>query len=352
MKFTKRTDPFKKILWISILAVFGVSLLAILYKGIRTSTENRSKAAEIQTVYKSWEFNGNTAEGWLGNNINRIVVKDGLLTGTITSDSNVYFINKTGAITLPRGSKTIILRMSVSAQTPVPTTPKNSALRQTTSVTNAPVILKINYFSSGIKRDLPPARGTANGVFADYMFTFTDIADIKIDSLQLELSSVTTGATVRLDNIRLLGMPVPTPTIACKKGVNTFVTESSCTPDNKTVRYATYQCVDGKNGRLGNGTCQTPQSLSVQAQKICQNSTSCPPVPTRSGTPTPTTPSPRPVPPTVTPVRQTGTPTATPCVTVCDSKGKCYETCPQTTPTNRTVTPTPMTTPAPVVSGY
>lgn len=71
-----------------------------------------------------------------------------------------------------------------------------------------------------------------------------------------------------------VNIPSPTPTKACKTGVNSFGTDVPC--GNGKVRGATYTCYDGVTGKLGDSSsCKTVAEWQQLAQQACAGHTSC-----------------------------------------------------------------------------
>jgi len=353
MKFRNTHDSFRTILKIVVGVMFALALVAISFKAATTSREDRSKAAEIQRIYKSWEFDGATTEGWLSTNLLGMKVAGGMLTSMIT-DTPVTLTNKAVSTVLPIGNKYINVRLAVSnshqslsaPKIPLPNEKSMNMLLPTVS----PYMISVGYMvNGGSRRELSPVTGKADGNFYEYTMRMPDINGLTIDSMQFVLSSVRPGMVVQIDWVRVLASPIPTPSPVCKVGVNSFSVESPCSPDYKTARYVTYQCYDGSGGRLGNGMCQPVDVLNKQAQDICQKRTNCPPptpacyykqiecikapCPTITVCPPPTiTPTKTPTPPSPPPITPTSTPT---CVTSCDTNGRCQTICYQP------VSPTP-----------
>lgn len=135
----------------------------------------------------------------------------------------------------------------------------------------------------------------------------------------------------------------PTPTPACKTGLNSFSVDTPCTDNGISgFRYMTFECYDGFGRREGSSSsCKSSTSWRSYAEEYCQGHSNCTPTPT-PGTPTPTPRSPTPTPKTPSPTPRTPTP-KTPTPT-------------PRTPTPRTPTPTPRTpgpwTPAPTPNPY
>jgi hypothetical protein len=305
MSWGSKGDSFKTILKIVIGTIFTVVALAVLFKAATTSSEKRSKAAEAQRVYMAWEFSANTTEGWLGNNITGLSVKDGLLTGTIGADG-AYIINKKGPFSLSAGTKKLTIRMSLVSPQTSRTVPKGFPTNRPMPVTTFPFALNVSYFSNGVQRNLPLVKGAANGVLTDYTLTFLDIAPLTIDSLQITVNSVRPGTILRVDSVRLLGTVTTLTT-----------TPKPPPPTTSTPKPTPCPTVCDKFGKCISACPTTPRPSSMT-------------------TPRPATPSPTPV-----------------CATACDKYGNCTSTC-QTSPRPTSIQYiTPSSTPLqPVTTSY
>jgi hypothetical protein len=216
MRFKQSKDSFSTILKIVIGVIFSLVILAISYKAVTTSSENRSKAAETQFTYKSWEFNGATTEGWGSASLTNIRVAKGLLTGQATN-SLVTLANASVNSVLPQGNKFITLRLAVgSAPTPsiLPTPTKVPVPTKTTSSVSTFMITTGYVNNKGIVKMLPSVRGIADGSFYIYSIKLPDIAGVAVDSMQVTLAPLSAVATIQLDYIRFTGSqtpPTPSP---------------------------------------------------------------------------------------------------------------------------------------------
>jgi len=163
-------------------------------------------------MYRAWEFT-TTTEGWNATNLNSFWARNGFLTGTanyrIVSVSNRFM-----DVRLLRGNKNVTVRMAVSIpQTYEPTPTYHPTPTPTITQTTGPFVLKVSYMSSGVQRELAPVQGKINGGMIEYILPFTDIAEIPINSLKLEISSIKPSARIQFDYIRLSGTVIPTPTM-------------------------------------------------------------------------------------------------------------------------------------------
>lgn len=103
---------------------FGLIVLVMTYVALKGSTEGRSKAAEEQVVYKQWEFNGPSSEGWDTVGQNTSSVHDGFLSFLLKKLTLSAGIRNTEINTvLPYGLKTIAISLSVGPESIVMPTP-------------------------------------------------------------------------------------------------------------------------------------------------------------------------------------------------------------------------------------
>ena len=70
---------FYKLIFIIFAMAFGLVVLTLGYQGVKSSLELRSRAAQQTIEYKRWDFK-ETVEGWKGESIAKMGVKDGILT--------------------------------------------------------------------------------------------------------------------------------------------------------------------------------------------------------------------------------------------------------------------------------
>jgi hypothetical protein len=321
MTHSSRSSSFHKILVLVFGIAFGLVALAFAYQGVKTSNDIRSRAAQTDQIYKQWEFNGATTEGWVQTNLTGIKVANGFLTASTTNNNAILF-HKSVSAAMPVGNKYLKFRLGVYSPQPV----KKSFAPLPTGYptpTSQPGIftVTVSYFIRGTSRQnmLPAIPGTAFGNMYEYSVRFPDIGGITIDSIQMTLKPMRAGMSIQLDWVRLIGQPLPptpTPTIVCKTGVNTFSVDTPCTGG---YRYMTFVCYDGLSRREGGlTTCKSSDIWSSYAKQYCTGRSNCGPTiaPTRSPvTPTPKPPSPpppTPKPPTPTPILSTPTPTSTP----------------------------------------
>ncbi len=98
------------------------------FKASQTSTEGRSKAALNGKVYKRWEFNGATTEGWVEEGLQSLAVRKGKLNAVMAdtpANSNIAKKDINAGIGI--GNKYLTLRMAVgklqksSPGVPIPT---------------------------------------------------------------------------------------------------------------------------------------------------------------------------------------------------------------------------------------
>lgn len=95
--------------------LFGVVALALLYQAVSNTTDLRSKAAQVQQIYKQWEFNGSDTEGWQSLSPHSVSVRNGALVVEVGKGSSQLpiFRNTSVGASLPRGLKTVSFSLSV-----------------------------------------------------------------------------------------------------------------------------------------------------------------------------------------------------------------------------------------------
>ncbi len=113
-----------KILTVALVVAFSVISLAMAYHAVQNSTEDRSKAAEEQTVFKQWNFNGSDAEGWGPIAPHKVTVTGGnLILATQKSSNAPGFRNRDVSTVMPKGLKSVMLSIFVGDSSRVTPTP-------------------------------------------------------------------------------------------------------------------------------------------------------------------------------------------------------------------------------------
>lgn len=349
MAFRTSFIRFDKIIISTLGILFGIVALVVVYEAVSESTEQRSKAAETQTIYKQWEFNGTIAEGWTVVAPNTAVVKNGAFVVSMTRGTRLpAFRNTSVSSSLPTGLKTVWLSMAVGApQVPtggqigkiIPTieevnTGTDDAVFQQS--VNQKIICvmdaKLCEDGSSVSRTGPKCEfelcptggsktqqrsprkftgllyysladknqfekpvkfeGIVDGKFQRYSLVLPDIGPIDVAKLRVVFTSgIKVRETVSVDSIRLLGSVTritPTPTLICKTGVNSFSVDTECLGG---FQYMTFRCYDGFGRREGGpSSCKSSEVWSSYAQQNCAGRSNCSltPTPTRSYPPTPT----------------------------------------------------------------
>ena len=259
----------QKVVTTALFVAFGFIALAITYRAVTVSTDQRSKAAE-GTVVKSWEFNtrGNT-EGWNGKFIGDLSVSGGYLETTAIKTSRPGRIRNPSVKTvLETGNKFITISMAVTLRSlrnrgdtqGVTTEPGNAADEAGEPELDAaqlveqlypkcvpvpPCTNRIGYCPLPEKIPVggycPPPRsrsftflvfyrltgkekfekkplalrGVVDGRFHDYTLQFPEIGSINVDRLNIQfVRGLIPGDTIQVDWIRLLSnriRPTSTP---------------------------------------------------------------------------------------------------------------------------------------------
>ncbi len=119
MASRKSLVRYDKIFATLLFALFGIIALVLGYKAVMTNTEQRSRAAETQTIYKQWEFNGRDSQGWSVSSPTTSVMKAGALVVTAGRSALPSLRNTTVDASVPAGLKTVSFSLSVgSVQVP------------------------------------------------------------------------------------------------------------------------------------------------------------------------------------------------------------------------------------------
>src|SRR5258706_3096173 len=108
MAYKPSSSSFHKILILVFGAAFGLVALALGYQAMNRSADIRSKAAEEQSIYKQWEFNGTDAEGWMGENPYIALTQNGYLRLVMHRFARLLALRNIQVnAKLPKGLKTI-----------------------------------------------------------------------------------------------------------------------------------------------------------------------------------------------------------------------------------------------------
>lgn len=214
MAIRKSFVRFDKILVASLGILLGLIGLVLAYEAVTTSSEIRSKAAEEQTIYKRWEFNGTTTEGWINDNA-RVV--SGALFAIVPGGgvSGQNFDNNSVATTIPKGLKTVEVRMSVSPPGirpgPSPRCPPNVACDYDTITTSSVPVsqfrMDVLYRREGGPpyEQSTPQYGPSDGIMRTYRFTLPTVDQFTMEHLQLAISQLTAKSRIAIDWIRIVG---------------------------------------------------------------------------------------------------------------------------------------------------
>lgn len=123
MAFSSKKPSLNKIFLLVFGIAFGLVGLALAFQGAKTASDLRSRAAQTNQIYKQWEFNGRTAEGWVAVAPYTDYVQSGfyVVSGGKTSVLPA-FRNTNVATSLPTGLKSISLSLAVGpVRIPKPT---------------------------------------------------------------------------------------------------------------------------------------------------------------------------------------------------------------------------------------
>ena len=284
-----RRNSVRSVISTVLFIAFGLIAIAILYKAVSDSTENRTQAA-AGTIAKSWEFTApGDSEGWSARYTGDLTVSDGFLRVLTIKTSHPGRIRNTSVNTkLARGNKTLTLSMAVSPKSarsaaggrvegvkgvtadaaPDAAEPELDAAQLVESLyakcTPPPSCTDANgtcplpekipvggfcpprntrsftflvfYRLAGkdkFERKPLTVRGVVDSRFHEYELRFPEIGVLAIDRLNIQfVRGVIAGDLVQLDWIRLLSPSVPTPipniTPTCRPRPPCLDTEPRC----------------------------------------------------------------------------------------------------------------------------
>lgn len=198
----------QKILVLVFGIAFGLVALAMVFQAAKTPGDIRSRAKEVQSIYKQWEFNGATTEGWSSSS-----VSNGYLKFLIAAPGTPSTENKTVSASMPMGLKTIIISMKVSSRgsIPIPYCPpgKQCDFDQGPSpAIEDQFTAQLTYTLSGKGGYAPPFvfSGIADGIMKTYSFTIPSSEAITVQNMQISfINNSKPGNLVAIDWIRLMG---------------------------------------------------------------------------------------------------------------------------------------------------
>lgn len=211
MALRKSIVRYDKIFVAVLGTLFGIIGLVAVYYAATSSTESRSKAAESQTIFKQWEFNGASADGWT-----KAKTSGGFLRFPATSLNTPSTENNTVNASLPSGAKTITFSLGViqPGSTGTPRCPPNVACDIETQTSVKPFSAKLIYTPMEKSIHTRPLifTGVLNGQMKTYSLVLPNSEAFTISDLQLIFTEGTKpGDKVSLDWIRIGGQGV-TPT--------------------------------------------------------------------------------------------------------------------------------------------
>lgn len=259
MAIRKSSNPFKAI-FVAVALVLGMVALVMFYQAVQTNTEQRSKAAIDDSIYKSWEFevnSGSSFDGWIGNQVTSLNIRGGSLWAIVNDTPSTQIrpiigsiSNSAFSVTIPAGNKGLRMRMAVGAATPtnpndqVKCQPRPACLdtkpscdiaepvegwcKASPNTSSGQFQFAVYYSTDGLR---PPTRvtfsGIADGAFHDYYLRFPDVGQISVNKLQFDFNNFgVANKQVQLDYIRIVG-PVtvtPEPTVIVSPMPTTMIT--------------------------------------------------------------------------------------------------------------------------------
>ena len=90
--FSSKKTSFNKIFIIVFGIAFGLMALAMGFKGVKNTSDIRSRASEAHSIFKQWEFNGQTSEDWVSVPVNGII-RGGLFTFSLPAHKTPNELN-------------------------------------------------------------------------------------------------------------------------------------------------------------------------------------------------------------------------------------------------------------------
>jgi len=369
-----KKSSFNKILILVFGIAFGLVALVMIFQGVKTSSDIRSRAAQTNQIYKQWEFNSADTEGWSGVSPYIGIVSGGkLMISGMKAHALPSFRNTSIEVSLPNGLKSVSFSMAVG-NTRIPlmkdinsekvkgisdkrddeefdrsvktkivcpqdtrTCPDGSIVGRSgngcsfiacsSSKVQRKVVGHLYYKLAGSEKFERPLQfmGLADGSFRTYTVNLPNSSPITIDAIRIVLTSgVKNSETISIDWIRLLGpiISTPTPTV-CNTGLKDYIPNKPSFCASGSSLGITYVCWDGSTGYINEGTtCYLIDDMKAQATTRCAGKSNC--IPTTFVTAKPSPPVPR------------------GCVKACNAlTGECSESCP-TPVLASSPTPTPM----------
>ena len=238
--FSSKKTSFNKIFIIVFGIAFGLMALAMGFKGVKNTSDIRSRASLETTMVKRWEFNGTTAEGWRSLTTDTVKVAGGKLAFYAKFNAPESGIVYNTPFRIPAG----IRNFQMSAR--IPFISQNEVINLASpTIVAEPVTIEVHFqkklaSSASTKvlyEDLPNStlriRGTADGQFHTYTVPFPNtLTAYSVARVSVTFRGEAAPRTqVDVNWIRIVlqkKSPTPTPTpcycpgywMECPKGPN------------------------------------------------------------------------------------------------------------------------------------
>lgn len=132
------TSTFSRIVYGAVVLVFSLIALAVTYQAFTQGVSLRSKAAQTDVIYKGWEFNGKTVDGWVGEPHTTSVANGSLRMVIRKTKSVPDILQKNANASLPQGNKYLKFLISVGGDGKRSALPSNQVLTATSEIINDP----------------------------------------------------------------------------------------------------------------------------------------------------------------------------------------------------------------------
>jgi len=200
-----------KLLYLSLGTIF--SILFLLVVGVENqTTDQRSQARGMETIYKKWEFNGRSSEGWSANSLEKVEVQNGFLWAAVSAkNKNPHLKKEDVNTTLPPGDKKFKIRMAVNSPTLEKTLgtqdQKNGSLETTPIKSDFLFTIYYKKADKGNWEKPVTIAGPVDGQLHEYIVDFSNKEIVKFDQLILQFTKGPVGGyRVQIDWIGLAGM--------------------------------------------------------------------------------------------------------------------------------------------------
>lgn len=227
----RKASNITKIYSLFLFVVLGLAALTVFIQGSSRNTESRSKAAESEVVFKQWEFNGSTTEGWTGSGNTTWKTQNSWLVGNWFLPKKTQLTNTTVSTTLPIGIKMMKtqLALMVGSGTISQTQQGSSGVaRPINSPSPQKYTVEIKYkiaAQDGWQKTLQ-TEVVGDGQFREYTLTFPEaLTESTVTTLQFNFPAFPPGTQIKIDSIRLVSTITRTSVPGKKPGTSSEVTK-------------------------------------------------------------------------------------------------------------------------------